>query len=142
VENRVANWAAWMYLGWTFEPSRHASTYTGGALQEIGLRRHATFLALRSQVARPANNVIVYDDLRQAVRFAPDAWTYDVATFAFNHALERIAAGDMPRSPEDLARIDDDVRLALNDVNRKVNVALRPAIAALAARLLGSVAAH
>jgi hypothetical protein len=55
VARPIENWATWMFLGWTFDPSRHPSVCTGGGFQQLGLTRHATFVARRSQVARLRN---------------------------------------------------------------------------------------
>ena len=71
IANAVDNWTSWMFLGWSFDPSRHATVYTGGGFKQLGLTRHATFVTLRSQVARPRNGVLVYEDLLNAAKFAP-----------------------------------------------------------------------
>lgn len=139
IDNRVQNWAAWMYLGWSFDPSRHPSVYTGGGLRNLGLDRHATFVALRSQVARRAGTHDPYLDAHQAIRFAPAAWTHDVAIFGFTHLLERLDAGDSPDRGEATTRAADGVRMAVTDAFRKLPLDSRPAIRALADRILAAL---
>lgn len=137
--NAHANWAAWMYLGWTFDPSRHASVYTGNGLTALGLPRHATFLALRSAVARPARSETPYEDVASAVSFAPASWTYAVAAFGYQHLLERIAAGDLPDSAG-RAQARTRVQSTLTAANRKVTVMdQRTALSALEAKVLGAL---
>lgn len=97
IERAEENWAGWMMLGWIFDPGRHASVYTGNALVRRGLPRHATFVALRSQVARPEGSVAPYLDARNAARFAPEGWAHGVVRLAFLHLLERLEAGETPR---------------------------------------------
>jgi hypothetical protein len=38
--------------GWSFDPSQHTSTYTGGAFRQLGLPRHATFIATAERSCR------------------------------------------------------------------------------------------
>lgn len=137
--NRLINWASWMYLGWSFDPARHPSVYTGGGFRQLGLPRHATFIALRSQVARAAGTVQPYDDLRQAVSFAPAGWTAAVATFGYRHLLERLAAGDVPHRPEDLTRARDQVRAAAAVLAHKAPVGERAALELLAQEVLAAL---
>ena len=136
--NGPQNWASWMYLGWIFEPGRFPSVYTGNGLMRLGLPRHATFVALRSQVARPPLSVAVYADLESAARFAPAAWTTNVARFGFNHLLERVRAGDLPsleRRAEARLRVDSAYAVAA----RKMPVDQRPALRQLADELLAAL---
>lgn len=130
------NWASWMFLGWSFDPSRHPSVYTGGGFLNLGLARHATFVALKSQVSRPVNSAMVYDDLVQAVRFSPSHWTTTATTFALRHLLERLNAGDKPTRPEQVAEAVTEVNAALAAALRKASVADRAAITALAQQVL------
>lgn len=136
VERPVENWAAWMFLGWSFDPSRHPSVYTGGGFRQLGLMRHATFVALRSQVGRPAASPAVYDDLVQAVRFAPGAWTAAVATFGMRHLVERLESGDRPPRAEQVVDAAADVNAALAEVNRRVPAVERAPIVELGERVL------
>jgi hypothetical protein len=94
--NGNQNWASWMYLGWMFDPAGHASVYTGNGLNRIGLPRHSTFVALRSQVARPRGSSAAYADANNAATFAPVPWAYGATRFALNHLLERQQIGDLP----------------------------------------------
>jgi len=98
IDNAEENWAVWMYLGWAFAPERHASTYLATALSRKHLPRHATFHALRSQVARVEASGNPYEDLNTAVRVAPRSWMADVAAFSFRNLIERLEAGDVPSS--------------------------------------------
>jgi len=109
VDASLQNWAQWMYIGWAFEPDRHASVYLAIALTRLGLPRHATFHALRSMVARPKNSSAPFKDLRTTAQFAPDHWTYDAVRFGFEHLLDRLQEGiALPRQDQ----IDED-RLAV-----------------------------
>ncbi len=112
--NREENWAAWMYLGWMFDPGRHASVYTGLGLTNFALDRHATFVALRSQVARPVGSPAVYNDVASAANFAPPHWTFDAVRFGFTHILERIAGGESPRE----GRLEEARSLLERTINR------------------------
>ena len=96
IENAVENWAVWMYLGWAFSPDRHASVYLGNALSRLGLARHATFVALRAQLARRPESSDPYADLMSVARFAPDHWLFEAASFGYRHLIDRLEAGDSP----------------------------------------------
>ncbi len=133
------NWATWMFLGWSFDPSRHPSVYTGGGLRSLGLNRHATFVALRSEVARPVNSPMVYDDLLQAVVFSPSAWTVTTMTFALRHLLERQAAGDRPARPEQRTEAATTVNRAVTEAARKVPLAERAVLILLAEQVLAGL---
>ncbi len=139
VQNAVVNWASWMFLGWAFEPSRHPSVYTGGGFRQLGLTRHATFVALRSQVARPRNSPMVYDDLVQTARFAPNGWANSATSFALRHLLERLATGDRPTRPEQIAEARAEVVQAVTEASRKVPMADRPGLAALGEQVLAAL---
>ena len=120
-EDRDVKWASWMYLGWIFEPSRHASVYTGNGLVRIGLPRHATFVALRSQVARPMGSGAPYADVEHAARFAPASWAFDVTSFGYRQLIERQLAGDLPR-PIEAAEARVHVQDAYTAAARKVGM--------------------
>lgn len=95
-ENGIANWATWMYLGWSFGASNETSVWLGDALTLLGLRRHAVFTILRSQVARPRGSPIPYNDLVFATQFAPGGWAFPVVKFGYAHLLARVKDGDVP----------------------------------------------
>ncbi len=135
IANPVENWVAWMFLGWSFDPSQHASVYTGGGFRQLGLIRHATFVALRSQVARARNSTSPYDDLLNAERFAPVGWTTAVASFGLRHLLERLQAADKPRADQ-MAGVTLTLNTALTEIGRKAPLADRPALAALGQQVL------
>jgi len=139
VPNPVENWATWMFLGWSFDPSQHASVYTGGGFRQLGLMRHATFIALRSQVARPRNSSSPYDDAVNAVNFAPATWTTSVATFGLRHLLERLQAGERP-SANQMATALERVAMAVANAVKKAPVAERPGIQALGQQVLALLA--
>ncbi len=100
--NAVDNWASWMYLGWSFAPQQRASGYLGIALTRLELPRHATFVALRSQVARGARGVAPYRDARNAALFSPAHWTREALGFGFEQLIERLEAGWLPRAGEQM----------------------------------------
>lgn len=135
IANPVENWANWMYLGWSFDPSQHASVYTGGAFRQLGLNRHATFIALRSEIARPRNSASPYDDAANAVNFSPIGWVPSVATFALQHLRERLAAGERPtqaQMADAVTRVNSTVQMA----TQKSPASARPGIQALGQQVL------
>lgn len=140
IANVKENWATWMFLGWSFDPSLHSSSYTGGGFRELGLMRHATFVALRSQVARPKNSANVYEDFLNAVRFAPAAWTSSAATFGLRHLDERLKAGDRPTAADQIAMSVTRVNSALLEANKKIPVADRTKLQVLATPVLEALA--
>ena len=95
-DNGVENWAQWMYLGWAFEPHRHASIYLGNALTRLDLDRHATYHALRAMVSRPNRSSAPYEDVRNAARFAPAHWALEVVGFGYRDLLARLEQGHTP----------------------------------------------
>ena len=135
IANPVDNWVAWMYLGWSFDPSQHASVYTGSGFKLLGLIRHATFVALRSEVARARNSTSPYDDVLNAVRFAPNAWATAVASFGLRQLLERLQSGDRPSATQ-IAAVVTTVNTAVTEANRKNAVADRPAVQALGQQVI------
>ena len=72
IANATENWTMWMHMGWTFAPEMNNSFYLGEGLRRLGLRRHATFVALRSMVVRSDGSHLAYRDLRNVLSFAPD----------------------------------------------------------------------
>ncbi len=100
VANALQNTVAWMYLGWMFDPAEVAAVYTVGALRQMGLPRHATFVALRSMVARPAGSLqedlTVWIDFREFAGAVPASWAAPAAGFALRHLLDRLNSGDRP----------------------------------------------
>jgi hypothetical protein len=139
IANVDQNWATWMFLGWSFDPSLHSSSYTGGGFRQIGLMRHATFVALRSEVARPRNSASVYEDLLNAVKFAPAGWTTSVASFGLRHLDERLKAGDRPTATDVLATATAQVNSALTEAYKKVPLSDRPQLDALAKPVLAGL---
>ncbi|HUQ19312.1 MAG TPA: hypothetical protein VM099_06830, partial [Gemmatimonadaceae bacterium] len=138
IANPVENWAAWMFLGWSFDPSRHSTSYTGEGFSKLGLPRQATFIALRSQVARPKNSASIYEDYVNAVRFAPASWTLPVATFALRHISERLAAGDRP-SVASIVTAITQLYSGLSTANNKLPIADRGKLDALVAQLVAAL---
>jgi hypothetical protein len=135
-DNGVANWASWMYLGWSFGAIDEPSVWLGEALARAGLGRHAVFTIVRSQAARARHSPEPYDDLTYAVQFAPDAWTFAVARFGLTHLLERVDAGDIPaagrRRDQAILALTSAFQLALPDVT----VAEREILSILKDRIL------
>ncbi|MCK5411534.1 MAG: hypothetical protein KAJ67_05535 [Gemmatimonadetes bacterium] len=119
-ENAELNWASWMYLGWSFAPQQHASVYLGIALNRLELPRHATFVALRSQVARPRRSIAPYRDVRNAAIFSPATWTRAAVRFGFHQLLERLEAGWVPDEEEALAEAIENVEQAYDVAARKL----------------------
>jgi hypothetical protein len=140
IDNAVQNWAAWMFLGWSFDPSQHSTTYTGGSFIQLALPRHATFVALRSQVARPKNSMSVYEDAVNAVKFAPTAWAMAVASFGLRHLNERLSAGDGPTAADQVALAKTQVTSLLTESSKKVSPADRARLDALAQPVLAALA--
>jgi len=138
IANADINWAQWMYLGWSFDPSQHSSSYTGGAFRQLGLMRHATFIALRSEVARPRNSVTEYEDYVNAVRFAPASWTVSVTTFALRHLGERLASGDRP-SLAQIATAVAQINSGLTESYKKISVSDRALVNAAATPVLAAL---
>ena len=120
LENDEMNWASWMYLGWIFDPGRHASVYTGSGLSRIGLPRHATFVALKSLVSRREGSMAVWPDARSAAQFAPRGWAFDATRISYEHLLERLAAGERPKDMEALNEARSFVERAHSLASRKV----------------------
>ena len=139
IANATANWASWMFLGWSFDPSLHASVYTGGGFRQLGLTRHGTFVALRSQVARARNSLSPYDDLLNAAKFAPASWITNVTAFGLRHLSERLASGDRPRTDQ-IAMAVTQVNATLAEVTRRAPAAEQPALQALAQQVLAALA--
>ncbi len=136
VAEPVRNWAAWMYLGWSFNPSLHPSVYTGGGIFRVGLPRHATFVVLRSQVARVRNSPQPYDDFLQAVRAAPPGWTASVAAFAIRHLQERLDDGEWVADPGQRAEAVLMVQRALVEINRRVPADMAATLTAAGTQVL------
>jgi hypothetical protein len=138
VQNANTNWAAWMYLGFMFDPSLHSSSYLGGGLKALGFTRQATFVALRSLVARPKGSLSVYEDLVNAERFAPTSWATAVTIVALRAINDRIASGDSP-SASNIASAQSSVNTALTEVYKKVSATDRTRIDAAAAPVLAAL---
>jgi hypothetical protein len=139
IENAGMNWAAWMYLGWIFDPGEHASVYTGTGLTRIGLPRHATFVALKSLVSRREGNPAVFADARNVAQFAPNTWALDATRIAFEHLLQRLANGERPMRPEALAESREFVSQAYNVAARKVGAQQATMLAPLRDQVLSGL---
>jgi hypothetical protein len=139
LENGQMNWATWMYLGWIFDPGEHASIYTGGGLNRIGLPRHATFVALKSIVSRREDNPAVFADARSVAQFAPNGWAFDATRIAFEHLLERLANGERPTDPARLAESREFVNQAYGLAARKVGAQQSATLASLRDQVLAGL---
>lgn len=138
-EHGSENWASWMYLGWQFAPERHASVYLGSALTRLGLPRHAAFVGIRSQVARPAGGDAPYMDARTVARFAPAHWTYAATKLAFTHLLERQAKGDVPRSAMHVEEARASIEQAIWLAGRKVTATQAAELRGLGEKVLAGL---
>jgi hypothetical protein len=136
IDNAVLNWAVWMYLGWAFEPDRHASVYLGNALTQLGLPRHATFHALRAQVSRGPQSVAAYRDAENAARFSPTHWTYAATRFGYLALLQRLDEGLRPQGADALAEASEAVEAAHTIAARRVGVEEGADLAALRDEIL------
>jgi hypothetical protein len=136
IANPEQNWVTWMFLGWTFDQSLHPSFYVGRILGERGLSRHATFVALRSQVARPRNSTDLYEDLTSAARFAPPSWASSVMTFGLRHIEERLNAGELPPTENLRAVAVKSINLAIIQLDDKVSKAELARLQSLAQPLI------
>ena len=142
IPNAVGNWVSWMFLGWSFDPSLHSSSYTGGGFRQMGFNRHATFVALRSQVARSRNSSMVYEDLLNAAKFAPTYWTLSAVSFGLRHAAERLAAGDRPTTTALRVEAADRVNATLAEAFKKIVIADRPKLEVLAQPVIAALTAN
>jgi hypothetical protein len=82
---------------------------------------------------------MVYDDLAQAARFAPNEWTTAVTRFSLEHLLERLATGDRPMRPEQITEAIADVNRAILTANRKIPAADRAELQALAGQVIAAL---
>ena len=110
IPDALDNWVTWMYTGWSFEPERHASFYLAAGLARAEMPRHATFHVLRAQVARMEGSVAPYLDAANVPRYGHEPWIMEGLTFAYQHLLERLDAGDRPE--DELAQARAEVESA------------------------------
>lgn len=110
IENATENWAQWMYVGWAFEPDRHASVYLGLAMEALGYPRHSTFHAVRALVERPENSRSAFMDVRNIPRFAPTHWAFDATRFGYEELLMRLQSPIRWRDQHDV----DEARTAVS----------------------------
>jgi hypothetical protein len=136
VANADQNWTAWMYLGWSFDPSKHSSFYLGTGFKTLGMMRQATFVTLRSEVARPKNSMSVYEDVLNAERFAPTSWAASATSFALRHLNERIEAGERPADATQKATALSQINTAMTEVAKKVSASDKTKLDVLAAPVL------
>ena len=139
IANVDQNWVTWMFLGWIFDPSLNTTVYTAGAFRQVGLMRHATFVALRSEVARAKNSPNVYEDLMNAAKFAPNTWALSAVSFGLRHLDERLKSGERPGGPYQPGLAISQVNAALTEAYKKVPVEDRPQLAALAAPVIAAL---
>lgn len=133
------NWPSWMYLGWMFDPGRHASIYTGLGLNRMGLPRHATFVALKSLVSRRDGSAAVWPDARSAAQFAPPGWAFDATRLAYEHLLERLANGERPEDEEARVEARMFVERAYTLAARKVDAEARVTLGDLRDAILSAL---
>jgi hypothetical protein len=70
------------------------------------------------------------------VKFSPANWTTSVASFGLRHLDERLKAGDRPATVDERATAIMQVSSALTEVNKKIPVAERAPLEALARPVL------
>jgi mono/diheme cytochrome c family protein len=136
IDNPEKNWTAWMYLGWSFDPSKHSSFYLGNGFKTLGLNREAAFVAVRSEIARPANSMSVYEDVLNAERFSPNSWTAATTAFALRHLNERLNAGERPPDATQKATALSQINTALTEAAKKVSATDKAKLDVLAAPVL------
>ncbi len=100
LENDLENWVSWHWVGWIFAPQNHASVYTAGGLSRTGLRRHATFVALRSLVDRRVGSAHPAKDLRNAAFHAPRPWLWNAVDTGIGMLEARAGRGEGPSGDE------------------------------------------
>ena len=127
VANPAQNWVAWMYLGWMFDPAGVAAVYTTGGLRQMGLPRHATFVALRSLVARPAGSLeedlTVWNDFQVFAASVPASWATSATSFALRHLIDRLNSGDRPPAGTETDLAISRVNGAMTTIATKVSAA-------------------
>jgi hypothetical protein len=91
--------AGWIHLGWMFDLSLNKnSLYETTPLANLGLRRHATFVALRTLVQRNPNATGVElgamcVDVLKSVDDGYVPWMYESTKFAYNYLLNLLNTG-------------------------------------------------
>ena len=81
----------------------------------------------------------IYEDAVNAVKFAPNAWATSVATFGLRHLNERVAAGEKPATADLLATARAQVSSLVTESYKKVPMADRAKVDALAQPLLSAL---
>ena len=120
VPNAEANWVSWMYLGWVLAPGNHASGYTASGLGRVGLPRHATFVALRSMVARPAESPQPFADLATTAGQAPMGWLPAAYASGISALEARAARGWRPASETGRAEAREALDRAAATLTRRL----------------------
>jgi hypothetical protein len=140
IANTVQNWVAWMYLGWMFDPAGVAAVYTTGGLRQLGLSRHATFVALRSLVARPPGSfqedLTVWVDFREFALSVPASWTTPAASFALRHLIDRLNSGERPPAGTQTSVAINNVNSGMTALATKVSAADRATLQTLANQVI------
>ena len=101
--------------------------------------RHATFVALKSEVSRPKNSTSVYEDVLNAAKFAPTTWTLSSVSFGLRHLDERLKAGERPTGTGQPALAISQVNSVLTEANKKLSTADRETLKALAQPVLAQL---
>jgi len=106
-EHGEENWVTWMWMGWMFDPERHASIYMSQGLDRMGLDRHAVFHSLRASVSRGENSIHNYMDAKTTALYAPDSWAFAATKMAYEEVELRLSLGErVPEVYEALARAE------------------------------------
>ena len=81
----------------------------------------------------------VYEDVLNAVKFAPNGWASAVGTFGLRHLNERIAAGERPANSEQAAMAIAQVNSTLTEAYKKVPMSDRAGLEALAKPVIATL---
>lgn len=138
-QNALANQISWMYLGWMFGADARPSLYMLPALEGAQLWRHATWVAVRGMVDRPAGSLQPYTDLLNLPRYGYDPWLYGALRFAYTHLLQRIQSGDRPPAAA-VSQARSNVSTSLSEsANRGMTTAQRAELQTLSQQLLNAL---
>jgi hypothetical protein len=136
--NGVQNRVAWYYLGWMFGSDARPSLYMLPSFESAQMLHHATFVAIKSMVSRPANTDFAYSDLVNIPRYGSPDWLYGSLRFGYRHLLERIQAGDVPPSAR-LSTARNNVSASFNESSPRLTTAQRDDLRALSQAVLNAL---
>jgi hypothetical protein len=133
--------AGWMHISFLTDRNLNKqSSYETGALQTLGFPRMATWVALRTQVERPAGTILMCADAYTAALDGGPQWALNALTDGYTELQWRAANGQLPSNR---AACADYVRRAQIEVGRyapAVKTALQPLADQTMAKIMGSTA--